>query len=133
MASHVEDSKRAGFSVKRARLSLAVAGMAVSVAVTAGLWPHARDAWAVLAAQDDPAELSTLQVNSALRNNPRLVHENIEAALANGDADLAGSFAELARDNNVALGEELSKRVSDAVTEDNSTAQLAKRFATGLV
>jgi hypothetical protein len=119
--------------MKRAKLSLAVASMAVSVAVTAALWPHARDAWAVLAAQDDPAELSTLQVNSALRNNPRLVHDNIEAALAAGDADLAGSFAELARDNNVALGEELSKRVSDAVAEDNSTAQMAKRFATGLV
>ena len=119
--------------MKRAKLSLAVAGMAVSVAVTAALWPHAREAWAVLAAQDDPAELSTLQVNSALRNNPRLFNDNIEAALANGDADLAGSFAELARDNNVVLGEELSKRVSDAVTEDNSTAQIAKRFATGLV
>jgi hypothetical protein len=119
--------------VKRARLSLAVAGMAVSIAVTAALWPHARDAWAVLAAQDDPAELSSLQVNSALRNNPRLVHDNIEAALAAGDADLAGSFAELARDNNVTLGEELSKRVSDAVAEDNSTTQIAKRFATGLV
>ena len=119
--------------MKRAKLSLAVAGMAVSTAVMAALWPNARDAWAVLAAQDDPAELSTLQVNSALRNNPRLVHENIEAALANGDADLAGSFAELARDNNVALGDELSKRVSDAVAEDNSTTQIAKRFATGLV
>ena len=119
--------------MKRARLSLAVAGMAVSTAVMAALWPNARDAWAVLAAQDDPAQLSTLQINSALRNNPRLVHDNIEAALAAGDADLAGSFAELARDNNVVLGEELSKRVSDAVAEDNSTAQIAKRFATGLV
>ncbi|MCP4621796.1 MAG: hypothetical protein GY844_35785 [Bradyrhizobium sp.] len=119
--------------MKRAKLSLAVAGMVVSTAVAVVLWPHARDAWAVLAAQDDPAELSTLQVNSALRNNPRLIHDNIEAALASGDADLADSFAELARDNNVALGEELSKRVSDAVAEDNSTAQMAKRFASGLV
>jgi hypothetical protein len=116
-----------------ARLSLAVAGMAVSAAMMAALWPHARDAWAVLAAQDDPAELSSLQVNSALRNNPGLIHDNIEAALAAGDADLAGSFAELARDNNVTLSQELSKRVSDAVTEDNSGAQFAKRFATGFV
>ena len=116
-----------------ARLSLAVAGVAVSAVMAAALWPHASDAWAVLAAQDDPAELSSLQVSSALRNNPGLIHDNIEAALASGDADLAGSFAELARDNNVTLSEELSKRVSDAVTEDNSGAQFAKRFATGLV
>jgi hypothetical protein len=116
-----------------ARLSLAVAGMAVSATMAAALWPHASDAWAVLAAQDDPAELSSLQVSSALRNNPGLIHDNIEAALAAGDADLAGSFAELARDNHVTLGEELSKRVSDAVTEDNSGAQFAKRFAIGLV
>src|SRR5262245_2206670 len=127
-------SERTGFSaMKRAKLSLALAYMAVSAAVMAVLWPHGREAWAVLAAQDDPAELSSLQVNSALRNNPGLIHENIEAALANGDADLAGSFAELARDNNVALGDELSKRVSDAVTDDNSTGQMAKRFATGLI
>ena len=116
-----------------ARLSLAVAGMAVSAVMAAALWTHASDAWAVLTAQDDPAELSSLQVSSALRNNPGLIHDNIEAALASGDADLAGSFAELARDNNVTLSEELSKRVSDAVTEDNSGAQFAKRFATGLV
>ena len=119
--------------MKRAKLSLAVAGMAVTAAMAAALWPHARDAWAVLAAQDDPAELSSLQVNSALRNDAGLIHDNIEAALAAGDADLAGSFAELARDRNVAVSDELSKRVSDAVTEDNSTAQFAKRFATGLV
>jgi hypothetical protein len=116
-----------------ARLSLAVAGMAVSAVMAAALWPHASDAWAVLAAQDDPAELSSLQVSSALRSKPELIRDNIEAALAAGDADLAGSFAELARDNNVTLSDELSKRVSDAVTEDNSGAQFAKRFAAGLV
>src|SRR5262245_36023046 len=105
--------------------------MAVSTAVMAALWPNARDALAALAAQDDPAELSTVQVNSALRNNPGLIRENIEAALAASDADLAASFAELARDNNVALSDELSKRVSDAVAEDSSSTQIVKRFATG--
>src|SRR5262245_35908218 len=139
LAYHLGGSRRTGFSAMKrakpnlARLSLAVAGMAVSAVMAAALWPHASDAWAVLAAQDDPAELSSLQVSSALRNNPELIRDNIEAALAAGDADLAGSFAELARGNNVTLSEELSKRVSDAVTEDNSGAQFAKRFATGLV
>lgn len=119
--------------MKRVRLGRAVLGMAVSAAVAALLWPNARDAWALLAAQDDPAELSTLQINSAARNKPGLFRDNIEAALAAGDADLAGSYAELARDNGVALDSDLSKRVSDAVTEDNSSAQFARRFATGFV
>jgi len=119
--------------MKRARLGLAVVGMAASVAVGAALWPHASDAYAVLAAQDDPAELSGFRLNSALRNNPGVIHENIEAALAANDADLASSFVELARENSIAVGDELSKRVNDAVTEENSTSAFAKRFATGLV
>jgi hypothetical protein len=119
--------------MKRARLGLALAGMAASVAVGAALWPHARDAYAVLAAQDDPAELSGIRLNSALRNNPALIQENVEAALAANDADLASSFVELAREQNVAVADDLSKRVSDAVSEENSTSAFAKRFATGLV
>jgi hypothetical protein len=107
--------------------------MAASVAVGAALWPHARDAYAVLAAQDDPAELSGLQINSAVRNSPDVITENIEAALAANDADLANSFVELAREQNIAVADELSKRVSDAVSEENSTSQFAKRFATGLM
>ncbi len=119
--------------MKRTRPSIALVGMAASVAVGAALWAPARDAYAVLAAQDDPAELSGLQLNSVLRNNPGVVTENIEAALAANDADLANSFVELAREKNVAIAEELSKRVSDAAAEENSTSQFAKRFATGLV
>lgn len=117
----------------RAKLGLAALSVVVSAAVTAMLWPNARDALAVLAVQDDPAALADLQLNSALRNNPALMSDNIETALAAGDADLAGSFAELARDRDVALGDDLSKRVGEAVAEDNSSAQFAKRFATGLV
>lgn len=119
--------------MKRARLGWAVVSMAASAALVAALWPNARDAWALLAAQDDPAELATLQVGSALRNDPRLVHDHIEAALSAGDADLAGSYVELARGHDVPLGDELSRRVENAVAEDSSAAQTAKRFATGLI
>ena len=119
--------------MKRVRLGLALAGMATSVAVGAALWPHARDAHAVLAAQDDPAALSDAQLNFALRNKPVAISENIEAALVAGDADLASSFAELARERNIALPDELSKRVNDAVAEESSTSGIARRFATGFV
>jgi len=123
--------------MKRLRLGSALAGamgcMALSVAVCAALWPHAREATAILAAQDDPAALSDIHINSALRSNRALIADHIEAALAEGDSDLANSFVELARDKGIAISGELSKRVSDAVAEAGTASHFAKRFATGLV
>src|SRR5260370_13049132 len=101
---------------------MTVSGIALDV-----LWPDARDAGAILAAQEDPAVLSDLQLNSALRNDQAVIAGNIEAALAANDADLANSFVELAGERNIALGEELSRRVADAVAEENSSSHFAKR------
>jgi hypothetical protein len=124
--------------MKRRQISSALAGIAVSAAVCAALWPHARDAGAVVLAQDDPAELADIRVDSVLRNNPgqknqELIAEHIEAALLAGDADLANSFVSLAREKNIPLADELSRRAADAVTEEGSSAHVARRFATGLV
>jgi hypothetical protein len=119
--------------MKRSRIGSVLAGMTVSGVALAVLWPNARDAGAILAAQDDPAELADLQVNSGLRNNQAVITENIEAALAANDADLAGSFVELARAKNISLSEDLLQRVTAAVAEENSSSHFAKRFATGLV
>src|SRR3981189_994018 len=124
---------RGFFGMRRLRIGLALAGMAVCVTAFAQVAPHARDSFAILAAQADPAALAALQGNSAMRNNPALVADNIEAALTAEDADLAASFVELAHERNIAVSDELSKRVSDAVTETNSSSHFAKRFATGLV
>src|SRR6202171_3664692 len=126
-------AKPRGFGMKRTRLSLAVACMVASAAVGAALWPHAREASAILVAQDEPAQLADIGINSALRNNPALIEENIEAALAAHDADLANSFVELAREKNLALDDALSTRVSDAVAEEKSASHFARGFATGLV
>jgi hypothetical protein len=119
--------------MNRSRLGSVLAVMTVSGIGLAVLWPHARDAGAILAAQDDPAVLSDLQLNSALRNDQAVIAENIEAALAADDADLASSFVDLARERNISLSEELLRRVADAVAEENSSSHFAKRFATGLV
>jgi hypothetical protein len=119
--------------MKRPGIGLGLAGMTVCAVACALLWPHARDAGAILAAQDDPAELADIQFDSALRNNQAMVAENIEAALAAGDADLANSFVDLAREKSISVSDELSLRVSNAVAEQNSTSHFAKRFATGLV
>jgi hypothetical protein len=107
--------------------------MVVSAAVGAALWPHARDAGSILAAQDEPAQLADVRLGSALRHSPALISDNVEAALAANDADLANSFVELARDQNIVVSDELSKRVSEAVADENSTSHFARRFATGLV
>ncbi len=115
------------------RIGTALTGMAGCAVACALLWPHARDAGAVLAAQDDPAQLSDLQLDFALRNSPDAIAQHTEAALAAGDADLAKSFVDLAAAKNIPLAEDVSRRVADAVAEQNSTAHFAKRFATGLV
>ena len=79
--------------MKRRRISSALAGIAVSCAVGAALWPHAREALVLLSSQDEPAELADTQINSALRNNQKIVADNIEQALAKGDADLAAALS----------------------------------------
>jgi ATP-dependent protease HslVU (ClpYQ) peptidase subunit len=119
--------------MKRRPISLALTGMAVSCALGAALWPHAREAGQLLLAQDDPVALSDVQISSALRNDQKIVAENIEQALAKGDADLANSFVALAREKNIPLTDQQSRKVADAVAEENSTSHFAKRFATGLV
>lgn len=119
--------------MKRRRIGLALAAMAVSGAALAVVWPHAREAGAILAAQDDPAALSDLQVNSALRNNQNIIAGQIEAALAAHDTGLATSFVDLARAKNIALPDDLVQRVNEAVTEASTASHFARRFATGLV
>lgn len=113
--------------------SLALTAVAVCAVLLALIWPHAREAGALLAAQDDPAELSELKLNSVLRNRQGVLVENIEAALAARDADLANSFLELARARSIEIPRELSRRVSQAVAEETSAAHSVKSFATGLM
>ena len=124
--------------MKWLRISTALTTLVACSVVLVQVVPHAREAGAVLAAKDDPAVLSELKLDSLLGKNApgenaALVQDNIEAALAAHDADLASSFVELARDRSIALPDDLLSRVSDAVREENSTSHVAKRFATGLV
>jgi hypothetical protein len=97
------------------------------------LWPHAWHAGALLAAQDGPVKLSEIQLGSVLQNRPIALHQQIEAALAANDADLARSFVDVAAAHHVALPDELANRVAAAVAEENSVGYVARRFATGLV
>jgi hypothetical protein len=115
------------------RLDTALTGVAVCATVGLLLWPHARDASAVLVAQDDPVALADAQVNVAVRDDPAILARNIEDALAAKDADLAKSFVDVAAAKSIELPGDLKKRVSDAVADENSASHFASRFATGLV
>ena len=119
--------------MRRGRISSGFAGLAITVAIGAAMWPHVHHAGSVLAAQDDPVRLADLQLDQALRQDQAAIAGNIESALAAGDADLASSFVELARDKQIGVSDELDRRVSDAVAEQASAGYVAKRFATGLV
>lgn len=94
--------------------------------------PHARDGAAILAARDDPAALSEAQLRTADRLQTARVGREIAAALAAGDVDLARSFVELARSEDIALSQETIARVDDAVAESQTSTHAARQFASGL-
>ena len=119
--------------MKRSKIIWMTAMVAVSGAALAATSPRAHNAIALLAAQDDPAELSDIRIDSALRNNQYVINDQIEAALEDHDAGLAESFVGLAREKGISVPEELSHRVSEAVAEESSSSHLARRFASGLV
>jgi hypothetical protein len=130
-AHHLEGSENIKVPGMNDGGSIGSAGWRVCAVACALLWPRARDAGAILAAQDDPAALSDVQLNAALRNNQAVIEQNIETALAAEDADLANSFVDLAREKNIAVNDELSRRVAAVIVEENSSSHFAKRFATG--
>ncbi|HEY0329852.1 MAG TPA: hypothetical protein VGC77_12215 [Rhodopseudomonas sp.] len=111
----------------------ALAGTAICIAALLLAWPQARHAGALWDAQDDPAELADLQVSSAVQQAPGLIEHNIEDALAQNDAELAQSLVALAADRGIGVAEELTSRVDTALRAEHSPAQVAKRFASGLL
>src|ERR1700756_1984603 len=119
--------------MRPARLGTALLCVTVSAVVTAALWPHAREAGAILAVQDDPAGLSDIRLEQVLRNDPGVIDRNIDAAITAGDADLASSFVALAQEQRISLSDDTIHRVADKAAEKNSTPHVAGRFATGLV
>jgi hypothetical protein len=117
----------------RFRLDTTLTGIAVCATVGLMLWPHARDAGALLLAQDDPVALADAQMSAVLRRDPDVLAKQAEEALLSQDADLAKSFVEVADARNVTLPDDLTRRVAEAVAADASPSNVARRFATGFV
>jgi hypothetical protein len=107
----------------------------VAVLFAIGIWillPQAFYAGALLSAQDDPVALADLQLAKSGFDSQAAERE-IEQALAAGDADLANSFLQLARERGVVVIATLSARVDAAVEAANSVTAAAADFTQGLI
>ena len=106
-------------------------GLAFACAIAAlAIVPRGFDAEALLAAQDDPSELSDRRLDRSF--NAAVAAREIKSALAADDADLATSFLELARDRNVPVDPALVAQVEAANSTSASAARAAGSFARGL-
>ncbi|MDQ8726575.1 hypothetical protein [Bradyrhizobium sp. LHD-71] len=115
------------------RLAASLACLTAFAAALVHVWPHARDAVAIFAAQDDPALLSELQIRKAVAVDPLLLEREIVAALASADFDLAQSFADLAQAQNVPISVDVLAQLDEAAARSRSMTHLAGRFATGFL
>jgi hypothetical protein len=104
----------------------------ISLLLAAGtVLPMAIEAGRLYAILDDPPALADRALAGAL-DTPRL-EAAIRAALSDNDAELAASFVDLAREQNVALDPFLVKDVEAANGTLASTLRNATGFARGLV
>ncbi len=106
------------------RLGLAFSAL-VMVALASAAYPvlsRGVNAGRMLAAQDDPAQLTELGLD-----------DHFDAALAANDPDLADSFVELARERGMAIDPNRVAKVESAKEAAASAASTAKSFARGLV
>jgi hypothetical protein len=107
-------------------------GAAVACAIAAlAIVPGGIEAETLLSAQDDPVRLADRALDRSF--NPTLATREIEAALKAGDADLAKSFLDLARDRGVKVDPVLAARVEEANTLSSSAARAAGSFAMGMI
>jgi hypothetical protein len=115
------------------RIASGIFGALLCAAASGFVWPHAREAAAFLVAQDDPAVLSDLQLQSTARPKPTDLAREIDAALTAGDVDLAQSFAELAQALDIPLPSETAVRIDAAVAATGTVGHSARKFASGVI
>jgi hypothetical protein len=106
-------------------LALAFAGAGLA------LVPRALESGFLIASQDDPVALADHAVARAF--DAATASREIDAALAAGDADLARSFLELARDRNVPVDAERVVKVEAANAAAATAARSFESFARGFI
>src|SRR5712691_7004078 len=106
----------------------------VMVALASAAYPvlsRGMNAGRMLAAQDDPAQLTELGLDD--RFDAARAAREIDAALAVNDPELADSFVELARERAIAVDPDRVAKVESAKRASASAASTASSFARGLV
>lgn len=114
------------------RFGLACSAL-VTVALGSAAYPvlsRGMNAGRMLAAQDEPAQLTELGLDGHF-DAARAVQE-IDAALAVNDPELADSFVELARERAIAIDPDRVAKVESAKQAATSAASTARSFARGL-
>jgi hypothetical protein len=107
-------------------------GLAFACAMIALLTvPAGLEAETLVSLQDDPPALADHMLD--LSFDATVASREIESALGAGDADLAGSFLDLARDRNVAVDPGLADQVEAAKAAAASARHAIGSFAQGLV
>jgi hypothetical protein len=111
--------------------ALALIGVVAFALATLALVGIGIDAAHTLTAQDDPVAISDLAL--ARRLDSSVAEREMRSALAAGDADLAQSFLDLARDRAVAIDPALADKVTAASAQASSASHAAGNFARGLI
>ena len=113
------------------RLMPVVAVAVLFAGLAAYMVPRGLAAHHIVAISDDPVQIADRGLDHAF--NAAVAKREIEAALANNDADLANSFVELAAARHVPLDPALKAKVKAAVAEASSTRHAVESFARGFV
>lgn len=113
------------------RLALPLAAALACVLVAPAVATRALEAQALLSAQDDPARLAGHVLDRSF--DAGVAAREIDSALAVGDADLARSFLDLARDRQVPVDQALADRVDAANSAGAGATRTTQSFVRGLV
>jgi len=115
------------------RFGLALSALAL-VALASAAYPllsRGVNAGRMLAAREDPAQLTEFGLDQHF--DAARAGQEIDAALAANDPELAESFVELARDRGISLDPERLGKVESAKQAAASAASTARSFARGLI
>jgi hypothetical protein len=112
------------------KLYLPIMAALAFAASTAAILPRASESAALLYTRDDPALLADYAMDKVF--SAPVAAREIEQALAGGDAELAASFLDLARDRGVAVAPALVARV-EAASSTGAQKHAVLSFTEGLV
>jgi hypothetical protein len=118
-------------AARRLRLVPAAIAAALFAGLSVYAVPRGIAAYDTLATADDPAQIADRALSTQF--NSAVATREIEAALADNDAELAQSFVELADARHGPLDPALTAKVNAAVAEASSTRHTLVSFAHGFV